>query len=104
MMRSEMELKFGAMDDKLAKLKSTQAPVATKEVSPDPSTEYQAGLALIQKDGAFAQGRKALQEFLKKYPEHELAVNASYWIGEAYYGENVITSYSIHYTKLYETC
>ena len=88
MMRSEMELKFGAIEEKLNRLQSSPvavAPVPRLEVNP--VAEYEAALKLIQKDGEFTHGRKGLQEFLKKYPEHELAVNATYWIGEAYYGE-----------------
>ena len=32
-------------------------------------------------------GRQRPQEFLQRFPQHELAVNATYWIGEAWYGE-----------------
>jgi tol-pal system protein YbgF len=28
-----------------------------------------------------------METFLKRYPGHELAVNATYWVGEAYFGE-----------------
>jgi tol-pal system protein YbgF len=28
-----------------------------------------------------------MEAFLKRYPEHDLAVNAAYWIGETYYAE-----------------
>ena len=48
---------------------------------------YETALSLIQKDNKFAEGRKGLQQFLRDHPKHELAVNAIYWIGEAYYGE-----------------
>jgi len=89
LLRSEMELKFSAFEKRLTALENR--PVAPVVASPtpsvDPAAEYEAALKLIQKDGEFTQGRKNLQEFRKKYPEHELAVNAAYWIGEAYYGE-----------------
>jgi tol-pal system protein YbgF len=88
MMRSEMELKFGAIEERLAKLENRPAivaPVSKPDVNP--AAEYEAALKLIQKDGEFGHGRKGLQAFLEKYPEHELAVNATYWVGEAYYGD-----------------
>ncbi len=88
MVRSEMELKFSAIEAKLAKLENRPAivaPVNAPEVNP--AAEYEAALKLIQKDGEFSHGRKGLQAFLKKHPDHELAVNATYWVGEAYYGE-----------------
>ncbi|MBW2511758.1 MAG: tol-pal system protein YbgF, partial [Deltaproteobacteria bacterium] len=28
-----------------------------------------------------------MEAFLKRYPEHDLAVNDAYWIGETYYAE-----------------
>ena len=49
--------------------------------------QYAAALKLIQKERRFADGRKALQRFMRDHPKHELTVNAIYWIGEAYYGE-----------------
>ena len=87
MIRGEMELKFSALEEKMTKLQA--APVVAPPVTPaiNPAAEYEAALKLIQKDSEFTHGRKGLQAFLKKHPEHELAVNASYWIGEAYYGE-----------------
>ncbi len=88
MMRSEMELKFNALEEKLGKLEKLPAePTGPETPTINPATEYEAALKLIQKDGEFTHGRKGLQAFLRKHPDHELAVNATYWIGEAYYGE-----------------
>ena len=42
---------------------------------------------LIRKKGDFTEGQQALRNFLKRYPNDKLAVNAMYWIGEADYGE-----------------
>ena len=85
MMRSEMELKFNALEGKLAN--PAPKPPVSPVVTNNPAAEYEAALKLIQNDGAFDHGRKGLQAFIKKHPQHELAVNAAYWIGEAYYGE-----------------
>ena len=48
---------------------------------------YRKGLDLVQKKKDYARGIKVLQDFLKRYPGDPLAVNAMYWIGEAYYGQ-----------------
>jgi tol-pal system protein YbgF len=52
-----------------------------------PEDLYRQAVEMVQKQGRYAEGRKLLQQFLDKNPKHSLAVNASYWIGEAYYGE-----------------
>jgi len=31
--------------------------------------------------------RETFSKFLEKFPKHDLAANANYWIGETYYGE-----------------
>lgn len=88
LVRSEMEVKSGALEAKLAKLEAEIKAGAGKPVAvKSPEELYGSALDLIRKQNAFAEGRKALQEFIKNYPKHDLAVNASYWIGEAYYGE-----------------
>ena len=48
---------------------------------------YQNALELIRKEKKFAEGRTMLGTFIKKYPQHDLYVNALFWTGEAYYGE-----------------
>lgn len=84
-MRSELDLRLAGFEERLAALEQggpgTTAPAAASEAS------YEKGLKLIQKESRFAEGRKELQAFLKANAKHELAVNAMYWIGEAYYGE-----------------
>ncbi|RME41643.1 MAG: tol-pal system protein YbgF, partial [Deltaproteobacteria bacterium] len=52
-----------------------------------PESVYQKGLDLIRAGTDFAGGRAVMTDFLKRWPDHALAVNATYWIGEAWYGE-----------------
>jgi len=84
-MRSELDLRLAGFDERLATLEQgaprAQVPTAASEAS------YERGLKLIQKENSYVEGRKELQAFLKANPQNELAVNAMYWIGEAYYGE-----------------
>jgi tol-pal system protein YbgF len=57
----------------------------------DPKELYDKGLALYRSK-AYPQARRHLVAFLSLYPDHRLAVNAQYWIGETYYsvGEFVL--------------
>ncbi|MBR5998627.1 MAG: tol-pal system protein YbgF [Deltaproteobacteria bacterium] len=77
--------------------KTVQRPAApttektgTKEEqteSTDADDVYKQALARIRESGDFSGGRKALQSFVKTYPNHTLVPNAKYWIGETYYAE-----------------
>lgn len=92
MVREDLGLKVSAIEariDQLEKrsLSASQNSGASPSTAESPETLYEQGLDLIQKKSAFAEGRKLLQDFLKRYPKDVLAVNAQYWIGESYYGE-----------------
>jgi tol-pal system protein YbgF len=88
LVRDDLALKVTALEDRLARLaeqvKTPPPPAAPAET---PEALYERGLELIQAKGDFAGGRQWLQEFLQRYPKHDLAVNAMYWIGEGWYGE-----------------
>ncbi len=49
-----------------------------------PEAEYQAAFTLL-KDGKYDEATVALKDFLARNPQHELAPNAMYWLGEAHY-------------------
>jgi tol-pal system protein YbgF len=51
-----------------------------------PMDLYKAGYKAIV-SGSNEEGRQGLFAFLLKYPKHELADNALYWIGESYYAQ-----------------
>ena len=46
--------------------------------------EYQAAFGLL-KDGKYPEATAALTRFIGRHPDHELASNALYWLGEAHY-------------------
>lgn len=50
----------------------------------DPKAAYNDAYSLL-KQLKYEQAEVALQDFLQKYPDHELAGNAQYWLGETYY-------------------
>ncbi|MDY0211893.1 MAG: tol-pal system protein YbgF [Desulfuromonadaceae bacterium] len=65
--------------------------------SGDPEALYREALQLVQQEMNFSAAREKFISFVEKYPEHELAVNAMYWIGETLYGnkkyENAILQF-----------
>ncbi len=98
LIRDDLGLKLTALEDRVGKLEARLqsgalpaaglAPVAgAAAVGETPQALYERGLDLIQRQGEMARGRELMQDFLKKYPQDPLGVNAMYWIGETYYGE-----------------
>lgn len=116
LIRDDLGMQISVLAERVAELekKPAVAPEATPPqteqpaaVAPSPEQIYQQALEKILSGSDYTAGRTELEEFLKAYPQHELAVNANYWIGEAYYGEKkydnavlkfqeVITRYSDH--------
>jgi tol-pal system protein YbgF len=60
----------------------TAAQAVTAPGSPE--AEYQAAFELL-KAGKYDEAATALREFVARNPQHELAPNAVYWLGEAHY-------------------
>lgn len=52
----------------------------------DPAGQYEMAFSLL-KSGNYAASRNGFDQFLKQYPDHPLAPNALYWLGEDYYAE-----------------
>lgn len=66
---------------------STESGEALASPSSDKAaSSYENAFALI-KAGNYEAARSAFQEFLDRYPDHVLAGNAKYWLGEAYYAK-----------------
>lgn len=62
---------------------------ATQAIPPetDPARAYENAISLLkQRDYNLAE--KAFRDFLKVNPDHTLAPNAKYWLGEAYFAQN----------------
>ncbi len=88
----DMELEIIELKKKVEERQtvSGQASLAGKGVSGggeavSPEALYSTALGLV-KASQFEEGIRKFEEFLKRYPDHPLAANAFYWIGEAYYG------------------
>jgi tol-pal system protein YbgF len=65
---------------------ATMGTLGTIPAVPDgtPREQYDYAYSLLKKH-QWIEGRGALQAFLEKNPDHELADNAAYWLGETYY-------------------
>ncbi len=50
-----------------------------------PEEQYDHATSLMLNDQNFTGAERALKAFIKGHPEHELAGNAHYWLGETYY-------------------
>jgi len=72
--------------DNLSKAQQSAAAPPPRPFPPDATADqiYAAAMASLQAD---ANGEAVLgfRELTKRFPEHQLASNAQYWIGEAYY-------------------
>ena len=73
----DIDTRLRAAEAALTAAQATTAPGS-------PEAEYQAAFNLL-KDGRYEEAETALREFAAKYPQHELAANAVYWLGEAHY-------------------
>jgi tol-pal system protein YbgF len=82
--RTQQRDQYMDLDTRLraAEAALTTAQAATTPGSPE--AEYQAAFNLL-KDGKYDEAATALREFAVRYPQHELAPNALYWLGETHY-------------------
>ncbi len=87
LVRDDLGLKISAIEDQLTKPAAAKPAATTTPVAESPEDLYRRAVAMIRSEERYADGRDLLQRFLQQHPKHSLTVNASYWIGEAYYGE-----------------
>jgi tol-pal system protein YbgF len=99
-----------------------QRPAPAPQLAPPPSTAsaapppggpansagadqvYNEAFKLLQ-DGDYAGAERGFKSFIQRYPQHVLAGNAQYWLGETYYArrdyQNAMTSFAEGY-KVYK--
>ena len=82
------------------------ASVSKGEKLPDVKTKspeevYQEGLDAINA-GKNEEATDKFTSFLTKFPEHKLAGNAQYWLGESYYGRKDYAKAAVAFAKGYE--
>lgn len=94
LLKEDMERRLAGLDGRittiekgLADLQKQAAEIKAKaELPPTPEVLYQKALETYR-GGNMTKAREEFAAFLEKHPKHELAANASYWLGESYYGE-----------------
>ena len=66
-----------------------------------PDEIYQEGLDAIN-NGQHEDATEKFTSFLTKFPDHKLAANAQYWLGESYYGRKDYAKAAVAFAKGYE--
>jgi len=92
--REDADRRIIALEDRIIKLQSTVEELTKKTgelaqakvAPPTPDATYMKGLDAY-KAGDLTAAREIFTRFLEQYPQHDLAANAHYWIGETYYSE-----------------
>jgi tol-pal system protein YbgF len=92
--RDDTDKRIIALEDRIVRLQATLDDFTKKmtdlsrpkEVAPTPESTYMKGLDAF-KAGDLPGARETFTKFLEQYPQHDLAANAQYWIGETYYSE-----------------
>ncbi|TLN07068.1 tol-pal system protein YbgF [bacterium] len=76
-------------------------PVAVDATKSGEETKklYDTGYNLYRQ-GKYAEGRQALEEYIKYYPDTPLTDNAHFWIGESYYNEGQYEKSILAYDKI----
>lgn len=114
LMRDDLMLQIADLDQRLVRLEGGEVPASVPVgngqpepvvtpvpvvpatpaavVAPTPASEtpaglYERALKVLREEQKFAEGRELMSSFLKRYPEDPLAINAAYWVGEAFYAE-----------------
>jgi tol-pal system protein YbgF len=92
--REDADKRIIALEDRIIKLQSTLDEFTkkvgelaqAKETPSTPDAIYMKGLDTF-KAGDMPTARGVFAKFLEQYPQHDLAANAHYWIGETHYSE-----------------
>lgn len=93
LVKDDTDRRLKAIEERLLKLESgfddmqkKLAAAKTKEVEQTPDALYQKALDTFR-GGNSQKARELFTRFIELYPNHELAANAHYWLGETFYGD-----------------
>lgn len=92
--REDADKRIISLEDRIIKLQTAFDELTKKfgdfskpkETPATPDSTYLKGLDTF-KSGDMPAAREIFTAFLEKYPQHDLAANAHYWIGETHYSE-----------------
>ncbi|HSS00718.1 MAG TPA: tol-pal system protein YbgF [Kofleriaceae bacterium] len=86
---------------------SARAPVRSKsrdngsDRGGDAASDYRAAVELV-KGGKHDEAVAALRAFIARYPRHDYADNAQYWLGEAFYAEKDYARALVEFRRVIE--
>jgi tol-pal system protein YbgF len=94
LMKEDTQQRLSALDSRIAKLEKGFEEIrgqaaeakAKAETPATPEALYQKALETYRA-GDMTKARELFTAFLEKNPNHDLAANAHYWLGESFYGE-----------------
>lgn len=83
--RAQQRDQYVDLDTRLRAAEEALASAAPAPgVAGTPEAQYQAAFDLL-KEGRYDDAAAALRDFMAQHPQHELAPNALYWLGETHY-------------------
>ncbi|CAA7612064.1 conserved exported hypothetical protein [Magnetospirillum sp. LM-5] len=91
---------LGTMSDK--DMKKLTPPQAANAAPKDAQGQYDDAYAAAQR-GDFAVAEKGFQDFLSKNPNHQLAGNASYWLGDIAFSRKDFDTAARTFLEAYKT-
>lgn len=98
-------VRLGELDKKLSEIKAAAVPKA----EPPPTSQGEGLLNpedlyneafLAFKRGELEKARASFSDFLNRFPDHELADNAQFWIGECYFKQGKYEEAVLEYEKV----
>jgi len=116
-MNADIDFRFEQLEKKTGVIGSTEVPqvpkTEAKEQTPTPETLpsttkektpediYKEAYDFLTK-ADYITAREKLTDFLKVYPQNELAGNAQYWLGETYYVQGFYEQAAVIFAKGYK--
>ncbi|MEI6208843.1 MAG: tol-pal system protein YbgF [Desulfuromonadales bacterium] len=107
--REDADKRIFVLEDRIIKLQATMDDISKKlseltkvksaEIPSTPDALYMKGLETF-KSGDMTSAREQFTKFLEQHPQHDLAANAHFWIGETYYGEKNYESAILSYQEV----
>jgi tol-pal system protein YbgF len=90
-----------AVSARVARPATRDRDMVPTERNADASAEYRAAVELVRSGDPNAA--TALRSFLQKYPRHDYADNAQYWLGESFYAQKDYTHALAEFRNVIET-
>ena len=85
--KEQQRAQYLDLDQRLQAVETrTRELSAVAAAAVDPEAEYQAAFDLL-KEGRYDEARQGFEAVLAAHPQHDLAPNAQYWLGEVAYVE-----------------